>query len=685
MRTKLFVAASLLIILSFVLGACAAPAAPTAPPPEKVVETVVQTVEVVKEGQTVVVTATPPPPAPAMEFKSKDATTYTTATFGDPETLDPALDYETAGGSIVFNVYETLIFYNRENPTEFVPQLAEEVPSVDNGGISADGKTYTFKIRKGVKFQDGTDLTPDDVAYTLQRGLLQGGTSSPQWLLTEPFLGAGTSDIAELVADGAYVDDPAGLATADPAQLEEVCKKVTDAIVADPAANTVTLNLAQSWGPLLATLANNWGAVQSKAWVMAGGGWDGDCKTWQNFYGKTSDQLGETPLGTTAMGSGPFKLDHWTPGEEIVLTANENYWRTEPAWEGGPTGAPALKKVIIKNVTEFSTRFAMFEAGDTDNLVVGSQADYPQADTLVGLECQKTTDDCKEIDANKSVAVIKGLQSISRTDMFFTFDINTQGGNNLIGSGVLDGNGIPPDFFSDAHIRKAFAYCFNYDTLLQDVMLGEGVRSTTVFLPGMLGDNPNAPYYTYDPAKCTEEFKASTLTSADGKSLWDTGFRMTVAYNTGNTQRQTMAQILQTELAAVNENFVIEVTGLPWPTFLKNQRASNLPIFISGWLEDIHDPHNWIVPYTYGTYGGRQKLPDDIKAKFQDYATRGVTAPTPEARQAIYDEFNQFWFDTASCIPMFVATGRRYNQRWVQGWYSNPIYPGTYYYPISKQ
>lgn len=130
----------------------------------------------------------------------------------------------------------------------------------------------------------------------------------------------------------------------------------------------------------------------------------------------------------------------------------------------------------------------------------------------------------------------------------------------------MDGNGIPADFFSDIHVRKAFAYCFNYDAYLNDVLLGEGVRSPDVMLPGMIGANDNDPTYTYDPAKCEEEFKASTLTGTDGKSLWDTGFRMTIAYNTGNTARQTVAQIFQQELSAVNENFVIEVTGLPWPT-----------------------------------------------------------------------------------------------------------------------
>ncbi|MCC7512361.1 MAG: ABC transporter substrate-binding protein, partial [Anaerolineae bacterium] len=105
------------------------------------------------------------PPAPASDFASADATTYFRPTFGEPETLDPALDYETAGGEIIANIYETLIWYNRQNADEFIPQLAE------SWDISADGKTYTFTIRKGVKFHAGGDLTPSDVAYTFQRGL----------------------------------------------------------------------------------------------------------------------------------------------------------------------------------------------------------------------------------------------------------------------------------------------------------------------------------------------------------------------------------------------------------------------------------------------------------------------------------------------------------------------------------
>jgi peptide/nickel transport system substrate-binding protein len=189
MRSKLFTIVSLIILASMALAACQPQTIiQTVEVEKKVVETQVveKTVVVEKEGQKVIVTATPVPAAPAKEFNSKDPKTYIAATFGDPETFDPALDYESAGLGVILNVYDTLIFYNYDDPNSFVPNIATEVPSLENGGISADGKTYTWKIRQGVKFHDGSMMTVEDVAYSFQRGILQGGSASPQCCSPKP-------------------------------------------------------------------------------------------------------------------------------------------------------------------------------------------------------------------------------------------------------------------------------------------------------------------------------------------------------------------------------------------------------------------------------------------------------------------------------------------------------------------
>ena len=64
--------------------------------------------------------------------------------------------------------------------------------------------------------------------------------------------------------------------------------------------------------------------------------------------------------------------------------------------------------------------------------------------------------------------------------------------NPYLGSNMLDGNGIPATFFDDVHIRKAFAYCFDWDTVINDVYKGEAVQSKILSLPGMPGYDPDA-------------------------------------------------------------------------------------------------------------------------------------------------------------------------------------------------
>src|SRR2546430_6625212 len=120
----------------------------------------------------------------------KNPDTFVTLRYGDPESLDPAYQYDTASYEVVYpNVYETLIGYDGSVLSTYVPRLATQVPSLANHLISADGLTYTFPIREGVKFHDGTTMTPEDVRYSTLRFMLQDRDGGPSWLLLSPLVG----------------------------------------------------------------------------------------------------------------------------------------------------------------------------------------------------------------------------------------------------------------------------------------------------------------------------------------------------------------------------------------------------------------------------------------------------------------------------------------------------------------
>lgn len=661
---KIFALLSLLIVASMVLAACggAAPAEePAAPAAE---ETAAPAAE----------ETAAPAEEPAAAMGSADPTTFTIATFGGPETLDPALAYETAGGEIIQNVYETLVFYDGAATDKFVPMLAE------SWEVSDDGLTYTFKMRSGVTFHEGQTLEASDVAYSFQRGLLFGGYSSPQWLLAEPFFGVGNDDITCIVDGCASADDREALSANDPAALVAACERVTSAIVADDAAGTVTMTLAQSWGPFIPTIANSWGSALDQGWAVEHGAWDGSCDTWQNYYAEPSES---DPLTTIMNGTGPFKFDHYTNGEELVLVRNDNYWQT-PA---------QLERIVWKYVDEWGTRFAMAEAGDADLFAVPS-ANNSQVDALSGELCEfdlaaNAYKECVVTDDSLPYRLYKGRPSIVHTDMFLTFNINPV--SNYVGSGQLDGNGIPLDFFSDVHIRKAFAYCFDWDVYISDVFNGEAVQTPVIPLAGMPGYQGDMPVYSYDPAKCEEEFKLADVdkdgipAGEDDNDVWSVGFRLQALYNQGNVGRQTVSEILAGNLATVNELFSVETVGLPWPTFLRTLRNAEGPYFVSGWQEDIHDAHNWYQPYVVGTYAGRQRMPDELKAQFQELVNAGVSAPTPDERATIYAELNQLFYDQVPTVLLATATSHGFSQRWVKGRILNPIFSGDYFYTMYKE
>lgn len=683
----------LMMLLGLVLAvACAAP---TAPPP--VVQTVVQQVPatvivqappvvqtVVVAGTPQVVTATPAPATPtvgptAVKAPSiKNPDTIVMATSGEPESLDPAWDYETAGGEIIQNVYQPLVFYQRDAVDKYVGVLATDWKT------SSDGMTWTFTVRPNVKFHNGDVMKPSDVAYSYVRGMIQSQASGPQWIMLQPFFGPQVS--AGFLDAGVKPGDATGddvVNTQFKGDFVAACTAAQKLIVADNAAGTVTMTLKQPWGPFLASIANAWGSVLDQKWVVAQGGWDGTCATASKFNNPDADK---DELFDKMNGTGPYMLNKWDKGNQVTLDANPNYWQTQPLWTGGPSGVAKVAHIIIKNVPEWGTRFAMLTTGDADFAYVPSNY-LAQVDPLVKEDCDQTGNGtCTPVNSTGFLRRFKGLVGLSQDTVFFNQNVNVTGGNSFLGSGKLDGNGIPPDFFADVNVRKAFAACFDYDTFIKQVRQGEGIVPNGPVIPGELGYDKNATTPSFNLDACKASFAAAEANNPKLKGLNASGFYIAYMYNTGNANRQAAGQILQQNLKKVNPKFNLAVNDEPWPVFLKDQSAGRLGLFMLGWLEDYHDPNDWVAPYlgSGGTYSASQGFPKDLQKQFDDLIQKGLATSEQTQRAAIYAQLNKLSVDQAIDIFIDTPIGRHYEQTWIKGYYYNPIYSGFYYYAFSK-
>lgn len=562
---------------------------------------------------------------------AKNPDTYTYLTISDSDSMDPAWAYDSASDNVILNVYEPLFMFDKTSTEKMVPLLAEKVPSRENGLISPDGKTYTIPIRKGVKFHDGTPMTPEDVRYSLMRFLLYDRAAGPSPLLLEPLIGdSSTRDEHDQIR---------------PRVWEEVNHAVS------LQGDRLLLRLPRPYAPILTILAS-WAPVVSKSWAVKNGDWDGTETAWKKFNNPSKET---SPFFERANGTGPFKLDRWDrKTKEFILTRNDQYWRS-PA---------KIKNVVIKGVNEFGTRKLMLLAGDADAIY----ADRPLLSQLQNLPGVKIADDLPTMEMNPIV--------------FFTFQINTVG-NAFVGSGKLDGNGIPADFFADKDVRKGFAYAFDYKGFVSDVMRGKGTQAHGAIPKSLPGYNPGQPTYHLDLKQAEERFR-----KALGGKLWEQGFHFTIAFNSGNLPRQTVCQIIKRNVESLNPKFKIDVRSVEWPTFLDASNASKLPLFVLGWNADYPDPHDFAFPilHSKGNYPMIQKFKNPEIDRLID---EGETETDPAKRKKIYAKLQAVEFEEVPSLVIVDSVLYRTQREWVKGWYNNPIFPdspyGSYYYTIYKE
>lgn len=470
--------------------------------------------------------------------------------------------------------------------------------------------------------------------------------------------------------------------------LVQVCEDVKSAVEYDDEARTLTLHLAAPFGPTMQLLSNGWASPLDMEWMVEQGDWDGECTSWVQYHDPAAE---DSPIFDVENGTGPFKLEYWRPGDEISAVRNEDYWRTEPMWEDGPSGPAWYDRIVTKIVEEWGTRFAMFEAGDADRVYVPTQY-IEQMEPLVAEECDFATDECTTVNPSGTIRLWPGLTggTIS-VDFFFAMDIPEE--SAFIGSGALDGGGIPPDFMSDLNIRKAFAACFDYGTYIEEVEKGEAVQRNGPIPPDYPGYDPtDPPLPEFSLEKCEEYFKAADVdkdgipAGEDEDDVWETGFYMMLAYNIGNDQRRVAAEMLRDNVQSINENFTIDILALPWPAYLKQHRAGYIPLYRIGWLEDYHHPHNWVQPFLSdaGAYGHALGLPEDLQEEFNTMIAEAKSLVDPDEQHEAYKAIQRLAAEEQTSLWGIQPTNRRYYQTWLQGFYYNPSYPCDFVYGYTE-
>jgi len=416
-------------------------------------------------------------------------------------TLDPVNAYDTASGQQLLQLYEGLLAYAPSSITDFEPMLATMVPSEENGLITfgtdehGDFSLVTFPIRQGVPFHNGNLLDAEDVEYSFERGMVVDPTGGPQWMVYNVFFGVDFNGIGDVV---------------DAFGQEGAKQMIQNAVEADGI--NVTFKLYGPLGLFYKSIANDrtyWGYIVDKDYSIENGAWPED---WSVDLGLSAEDGGykmgpdgaASPLYNIPNGTGPYQLEEWIEGQEVRLVKFDGYWR---GWEGNH-----VDYVITFQIPEWSTRRTMFENGDLDVNNVPRQ----YMEQMIGTAGLRTV-------YNYATAGNSGIMMLS--------NINPE--SPFIHSGELDGEGVPPDFFNDIDVRKAFCYCFDSATYAEQIYLGEAIPSYSQ-LPVVFGDAVlQEYYYGLDLEKAEEHFRAAF----DGQ-LWDIGFKLTLEYNEGNDMRR---------------------------------------------------------------------------------------------------------------------------------------------------
>jgi ABC-type transport system substrate-binding protein len=395
MRSKIWVFVGLLVIASMALSGCGATPTPEVVEVEKVVTEVVEkeievtrivegtpVVETIVEEKIVEVEVTAAP-EPVVEGP-RHGGTLRVITPEEVKGLNNHADSGTEGEWPLNQITEGLV--ERDMDRNVIPGLAE------SWEVSDDGLVYTFYLREGVKFHDGTDFNAEDVKWTMDQVIIPDSYSGGKW--------------APYVAGTEIIDD-----------------------------YTVAITLTGPWYDFINLLAFEEDMdILSREAVEAGG----------EDYGFNS-----------AVGTGPFKFDHWNRGEELVLVRNDDWWRA------GEEDLPYLDEIVYRAVKEDSVKLIQLATKNVD------------------LIYNVPFNDVSALQTDPDVSV----QSTAGGTIHFLAFINDW----------------KP--FDDLRVRQAITHAIDKQAIVDAMFAGQATVANGIFPPTLFVSKNDVVTYSYDPEK----------------------------------------------------------------------------------------------------------------------------------------------------------------------------------------
>ena len=320
----------------------------------------------------------------------------------NPETLDPALNSAIDGANTIITIFEPLLLINENN--EVIGGQAESWET------SEDGLTWTFTMRDGLKWSDGTDLNAKDFEYSFKR-MVDPNTAAPY---AETCLG-----MIDGFEEAAGFPDKDGNPTAEP-NPDALNVKASD----DGKTLTIVLSYPCSYFDKMAAFATM--SPVQQATVEANG--DSWCTSADTF-----------------VSNGPYMITDWTPSERIVLTKNPNY---VGGWDNSKIVTDTITLLLLE---DSSAAYAAYNSGEaqlikdvpTDEIPSLTKAEDGgdfYVDTILGtyyVSLNLQRDAFKDAKVRKALSLAIDRDYVANTIMQGTYTT----ADSIVGPGIVDESG----------------------------------------------------------------------------------------------------------------------------------------------------------------------------------------------------------------------------------------------------